>query len=116
MSASVTATSAIAASGNLGTSFDKSDLVLGLIHIGTGWEVGALLGFKVSPTEDGTYQILRDDNGALVGPPIAVVASNSYAIDPQVFGAARFVKPWSRDAAGANVTQTAGVALSIDLI
>ena len=97
---------------NLSEAIDFRRFALGLVHMPAAW-TAAYIGFKVSPTEDGTYQPLYDDDGILVQIDNPAV-DKSYLLPAKIAGVG-WVKLWSQDGSGSNTNQDADRSLSLDL-
>ncbi len=95
--------------------FDMTGHAGGMVLVPGAWDA-ANIGFQVSPTSDGTFNILRDESGTPV--QISNVLTNGarwYAFPAEVF-AARFVKLWSKSATAGtetDVNQTAARSLTV---
>ena len=102
----------IAASGNLSGAIDMRRFTRLLVHMPSAW-TAASIGFKVAPSNGGTYQILYDDNGDLLQIDSAA-ASKSYAAPAGIAGAG-WVKLWSQNGSGTNTAQAAARTLTLEL-
>jgi hypothetical protein len=86
---------------------DLRDVVgdAGLVGIPAAW-TSAALGFKVSPTADGTFSPLRDETGSIVQVSGIQTAAAAYYKLPDALRGAMFVKLWSQTA-GSDANQAA---------
>lgn len=95
----------IADNAALSQAFDFSGYSGGMVLIPNGW-VAANLGFKVSPDDGGTFDILRDD----VGTPVQVsgiltTGARWYKLPDDLFGVL-WAKLWSKSTTAATETDT----------
>lgn len=93
----------IAASAAISGAFDMSEFEGGLLNVGSAWTAGNM-GFKISDTLDGTYDLALDDTGV----PIQITTVNTgragwYVIPSKLFPA-KYVKVWSKSAVAATET------------
>jgi len=105
-------TATIASGANLSDAIDFQAFSVLVVHMPAAW-TAASIGFKVSNTQDGTYQAAYDDNGALLQID-SPAASKSY-VSPAQLSACHWVKLWSQDGAGANTNQAAARSLRCGL-
>jgi hypothetical protein len=100
----------------LSETINMKDFSGGIVIIPSAW-TDANLGFKVSPTPDGTFVILHSSVGVPVQiGEIVTNASYAYAIPEAIF-AAGFMKLWSKNTTDATVTDTnQGAARNITVL
>ncbi len=105
-------TEELAMATNLSDAWDNELFAMGNVRMPATW-TAASIGFKVADVLAGTYLPLYDDNGNLVQID-SPTADKAYTFPAEV-AAARFVKLWSQDGAGANANQGAARTLYVDL-
>ena len=102
----------IANGGNLSDAFDARKVTMGTLHMPAAW-TSASIGFKVSPTSDGTFLPLYDEHGTLVQ-ITSPSASQAYSLPTRLAGCG-FVKLWSQDGSGSNTAQGAARSFLVEL-
>ena len=82
----------------------------GIVIMPSAW-TAASLGFKVCDTEDGTYVILRTDEGVPIQiTGIVTDAVSAYKIPADLFNGPIWVKPWSKHGTAATISDINQVA------
>lgn len=92
--------------------FDLRDVAGIIIHMPDAW-TAASIGFQVCEDETGLYLPLYDDSDLIVEITSAD-ANKAYAAPADIF-AARYVRLWSQDGAGADTNQVASRTFNISL-
>ncbi len=90
---------------------DMRPYVMGLVHMPAIW-TAASIGFKVSPTEGGTYVALYDKNATLV--QISSPAVDLTYVFPAEVAGCLWIKLWSQDGAASDTNQGAERELKVD--
>ncbi len=91
---------------------DMRPYVMGLVHMPAVW-TAASIGFKVSPTEGGTFVALYDKNAVLVQVSSPLI-NLSYVFPAEVAGCL-WIKLWSQDGSASDTNQGAERSLKVDL-
>lgn len=102
----------IAAGANLSDAVDFRHKAMLVVHMPSAW-TAASIGFKVSSSEDGTFQPLYDDDGNLIQIDSPAV-DKSYSA-PAALAGALWLKLWSQDGSASNTNQNAARSLVVDL-
>ena len=83
----------------------------GMVIMPAAW-TSASLGFKVCDTEDGTFAIAMDEDGATYLEIASPAVDTAYNIPAKMFGA-HYVQLWSSDGAGADENQGAERTITV---
>lgn len=99
-----TQTVTIASGAAVSDAFDFHLFSMMILLMPAAW-TSASVGFKVCPTEDGTYLPLYDADGDIV--EVATPSVNCAYDTPAIIPAAHWVKLWSQDGSGNDTNQGA---------
>lgn len=107
-----TKSATIAENEALSGEIDVRGKISGAVHMPAAW-TAASLGLYAAPSSGGTFAPVYDKDGSLY--TVSVDASRCIIIDPQILVPLRYIKLWSQDGSGSNVTQGAERSFSVDL-
>ena len=82
------------------------------LHMPAAW-TAASIGFKASPTKNGTYNPVYNENDVLV--QVAGADASKVYVAPAEAGAPRFIKIWSQNGSGTDTNQVAEAIIQVEM-